>query len=125
MTLKYNLEQSTSTLVKKLNRLLISFSSNDVQQMGLQMAYTYFLMHLWDEPNQTQSQLHKKIGIEQPTAVRTLDRMERDDFITRKPSKTDRRRIEICLTQKAHDIKEPLLSYAVYLNKNLLFRFSS
>ena len=125
MTLKYNLEQSTSTLIKKLNRLLISFSINDVQKMGLQMAYTYFLMHLWDQPNQTQSQLHKKIGIEQPTAVRTLDRMERDGFITRKLSKTDRRRIDICLTQKAHDIKEPLLNYAAYLNKNLLKGFNN
>ena len=89
------------------------------------MAYTYFLMHLWDQPNQTQSQLHKKIGIEQPTAVRTLDRMERDDFITRKPSKTDRRRVEICLTKKALDIKEPLLNYAAYLNKNLLKGFNN
>ncbi len=30
-----------------------------------------------------QAEFHKQIGIEQPTAVRTLDRMERDGLIAR------------------------------------------
>jgi MarR family transcriptional regulator for hemolysin len=73
-------------------------------------------LQLWIEDGQTQSVLHKKIGIEQPTAVRTLDRMERDQFIKRERSENDRRAIKISLTKKSIILKDKMFDIATEMN---------
>lgn len=114
--MKYNLEESTSTLIKTASHLFTRLANKYLKQEGIAHAYTPFLMHLWTEDSQTQSSLHKKIGIEQPTAVRTLDRMERDGLIKRVRSETDRREIKILLTTKAHKLQKNILSIAQKIN---------
>ena len=114
--MKYNLEESTSTLVKKTSHLYIRLANRHLKKYGVPHAYTPFLLQLWEQDGQTQAVLHKKIGIEQPTAVRTLDRMERDDFIKRERSDTDRRETKIFLTQKSIDLHEKMLVLAGELN---------
>lgn len=66
---------NTSTLLKKANRLLIKKANELLKPHGITHAYTYFLMELYQQDGLTQSEMHKRIGIEQPTAVRTLDRL--------------------------------------------------
>jgi len=114
--MKYNLEESTSTLVKKTSHLYIRLANRYLKKYGVPHAYTPFLLQLWEQDGQTQAVLHKKIGIEQPTAVRTLDRMERDEFIKRERSDTDRRETKIFLTQKSIDLHEKMLVLAGELN---------
>lgn len=57
-------------------------------------------MALFEQDGLTQTALQRAIGIEQPTVVRTLDRMARDGLIERKASPTDRRAFQIYLTDK-------------------------
>ncbi|MFC3908310.1 MarR family winged helix-turn-helix transcriptional regulator [Legionella dresdenensis] len=102
-----------STLIKKASRLLIKKANELLKPYGLKDAYTYFLMALYEQDGLTQSEMHKQIGIEQPTAVRTLDRMERDGLIIRIRSATDRRAIEIRLTQKGRDCQK-IIDQCVY-----------
>ena len=96
-------------MVKKANELL--------KPHGIAHAYTYFLMELYQEDGLTQAQIHKRVGIEQPTAVRTLDRMERDGFIARSQSPLDRRAMLIKLTDKGKQCKEIIENCAGQLNK--------
>jgi len=114
--MKYNLEQSTSTLIKTASHLYIRLANKYLKEQGIAHAYTPFLMQLWYEDGQTQGSLHKKIGIEQPTAVRTLDRMERDGLIARVRSETDRREIKIVLTDKARKIQGDIIDCAKKIN---------
>lgn len=107
---------NTSTLLKKANRLLIKKANELLKPHGITHAYTYFLMELYQQDGLTQSEMHKRIGIEQPTAVRTLDRMERDGLILREPSPTDRRAVFIKLTNKGRQYKEIILGCAKELN---------
>jgi MarR family transcriptional regulator, transcriptional regulator for hemolysin len=106
-----------STQIKKASRLLIKKANELLKPHGLTDAYTYFLMTLYQQDGLTQSEMHKQIGIEQPTAVRTLDRMERDGFISRTPSPSDRRAIEIRLTEKGRTYKEIIEQCAEGLNQ--------
>lgn len=87
-------------------------------------GYTYFLMELYRCDGLTQTQLQRAIGIEQPTVVRTLDRMERDGFIVRKASATDRRVFNIYLTEKGKSCEPKVLTAARILNQSLLETFS-
>jgi len=112
-----------STLIKKASRLLIKKANELLKPYGLTDAYTYFLMALYQQDGLTQSEMHKQIGIEQPTAVRTLDRMERDGLIVRVPSTTDRRAIQIRLTEKGQSYKKIIEQCADKLNQFALNGF--
>jgi MarR family transcriptional regulator for hemolysin len=57
-------------------------------------------------PEQSQIQLAKAIGIEQPSLVRTLDQLEEKGLITRSTCSSDRRAKRIGLTAQA----EPIIS---------------
>lgn len=114
--MKYNVDESTSTLIKKASQLYIRFANLHLKEFKVPHAYTPFLLQLWTEDGQTQAVLHKKIGIEQPTAVRTLDRMERDQFIKRERCPKDRRIIKIHLTKKSKDLHGSLTRLAKSLN---------
>ena len=115
---------NTSTLLKKANRLLIKKANELLKPHGITHAYTYFLMELYQQDGLTQSEMHKRIGIEQPTAVRTLDRMERDGLILREQSPTDRRALFIKLTDKGKRYKENILGCAKELNDFALTGFT-
>jgi len=87
-------------------------------------GYTYFLMALYTQDGMTQTELQNVIGIEQPTVVRTLDRMARDELIERRQSPTDRRVFNIYLTEKGMACKNVVLSSAADLNESLLLTFN-
>lgn len=55
-------------------------------------------------PEQSQIQLAKAIGIEQPSLVRTLDQLEEKGLITRTTCASDRRAKRIKLTEEAAPI---------------------
>lgn len=57
-------------------------------------------------PEQSQIQLAKAIGIEQPSLVRTLDQLEEKGLITRSTCANDRRAKRIKLTRQAEPIIE-------------------
>ena len=115
---------NTSTLIKRANRLFLKKANMLLKPYGITHAYTFFLMELYQENGLTQSALCKRIGIEQPTAVRTLDRMERDGLIKRIQSPTDRRATLIQLTNKGLTYKKPILACAKDLNHLALIDFS-
>ncbi len=102
--MQYEHDESTVFLVKKASRLFVRLANQYLKDRGIGQAYIPFLLQLWHEDGQTQSALHRKIGIEQPVAVRTLGRMERDQLIKRVRSESDRRIIKIHLTPKAKQL---------------------
>ena len=114
---------NTSTLLKKANRLLIKKANELLKPHGITHAYTYFLMELYQQDGLTQSAMHKQIGIEQPTAVRTLDRMERDGLIVREQSPHDRRALFIKLTDKGKSYQKTIMACANALNEIALQDF--
>ena len=82
-------------------------------------------MELYQQDGLTQSAMHKQIGIEQPTAVRTLDRMERDGLIVREQSPNDRRALLIKLTDKGKSYQKIISECARVLNEVALQDFSA
>ncbi|MCL9685392.1 MarR family winged helix-turn-helix transcriptional regulator [Legionella maioricensis] len=113
-----------STLLKKTNRLLLKRANEVIKPYDINHAYTFILMELFNQDGLTQSELVQLIEVEQPTAVRTLDRMERDGFITRKPSTSDRRVVHIHLTEKAKSTQSDLVQSADRLNHQAFSGFT-
>lgn len=114
----------TSTLIKKAARLLEKKANILLKPHNIMHGYTYFLMALYNQDGMTQTELQNVIGIEQPTIVRTLDRMARDGLIERRQSPTDRRVFNIYLTESGLSCKNAVLSSAADLNESLLLTFT-
>ncbi|KTD82315.1 MarR family winged helix-turn-helix transcriptional regulator [Legionella waltersii] len=114
-----------STLLKRTNRLLVKRANEIIKPLGLNHAYTFILMELYNQDGLMQSELVQLIDVEQPTLVRTLDRMERDGLITRNPSPSDRRSMNIYLTAKAQNLQFNLDQSAKQLNKEVLKGFTN
>ncbi|MBI2784786.1 MAG: MarR family transcriptional regulator [Legionella longbeachae] len=95
------LDNHTGILIKKAARLFEQAANKDLEQLGVTYAQTTFLIRLWEKDGQSQIELAKSAGLKQPTVVRTLDRMERDELITRVRNTEDRRIFNFFLTEKA------------------------
>ncbi|GJK87619.1 hypothetical protein TUM17567_39140 [Citrobacter amalonaticus] len=66
-------------------------------------------------PDQSQIQLAKAIGIEQPSLVRTLDQLEEKGLISRQTCVSDRRAKRIKLTEKAGNDSNLLIVFYVQI----------
>lgn len=76
-------------------------------------------------PEQSQIQLAKAIGIEQPSLVRTLDQLEDKKLITRQTCASDRRAKRIKLTEEAAPIINEMESVIDSTRKEILSGMSS
>ncbi|MFO6298903.1 transcriptional regulator SlyA [Rahnella selenatireducens] len=76
-------------------------------------------------PEQSQIQLAKAIGIEQPSLVRTLDQLEEKKLITRQTCASDRRAKRIKLTEEAEAIISEMESVIDSTRKEILSGMSS
>jgi DNA-binding MarR family transcriptional regulator len=99
-------------LIKKAARLFEQVANKDLEDLGVTYAQTTFLIRLWEKDGQNQMELTKSSGLKQPTVVRILDRMERDNLISRIKNSEDRRIFNFYLTDKARDICKKLEYHA-------------
>lgn len=83
----------------------------DYRLKPLELTQTHWVtLHIIHQlpPEQSQIQLAKAIGIEQPSLVRTLDQLEEKGLIVRHTCASDRRAKRIKLTQAADVIIEKM-----------------
>lgn len=97
----FNLNEHTGVLIKKAARLFERVSNLNLESLGVTYSQTIFLVRLWERDGQTQMELTKNAGLKQPTVVGILDKMERDDLVTRVRSEQDKRCYHFFLTDKA------------------------
>ncbi len=76
-------------------------------------------------PEQSQIQLAKAIGIEQPSLVRTLDQLEEKGLISRQTCANDRRAKRIKLTEKAEPLIKEMEEVICHTRREILSGISS
>ena len=76
----------------------------------------YYLRVLWQEDGLTQKALSDQLGIMGPTTVVALRAMERDGLIERVRNPSDRRKINIYLSEKGKALEEELSPYIQDIN---------
>jgi DNA-binding MarR family transcriptional regulator len=86
-----------SLLAKSFSRAL----QERGQKLGFAPGQFPVLLELWSEEGLTQKQLLDRLDIEQATMANTLARMERDGLILRKKHPSDKRALQVFLTEKA------------------------
>lgn len=77
----------------------------------------YFLRTLWAEEGLSQRELSRRVGTTEPTTVSALRLLDRNGLIRRVRNPTDRRTINIFLTDKARALRDELMPLAVDVNE--------
>src|SRR5947208_14087046 len=92
-----------------------------LKPMGLSQAKWRTLMHLWIAPGPlTQAEIAAHLGIEEPTLVTLLHRLEDDRWVARKNSSQDRRCKTVHLAPRAQRVIEQIKTEAFQLRHELL-----
>lgn len=117
------LEHRSSSMgyqVNLLARLLAQLLARHVGQHGVAPGQFAQLLALYDEDGRTPAELSAAVGVEPGTMTKTLQRMERDALIERRPDPLDGRRTRIHLTGRARQLEPALKTIVVDLNASLL-----
>jgi DNA-binding MarR family transcriptional regulator len=114
---EYKREESLGYLVNHLGRVLARALERRLLKYEVPLGQFPLLLTLWDEENLTQSEIARRVGIEQPTVANTLQRMERDGLVKTEPDPSHRRQVLIKLTDKGRKLERPLKIEALAVNQ--------
>jgi DNA-binding MarR family transcriptional regulator len=105
-------EQSPCSLAGALARLHVQAVQARLAPHKATAAEFPVLQCLWQRDGQTQSELCRRLSVEQPTLANTLSRMVRDNLVRKTKDTNDRRQVIIKLTRRGREL-EPVLSGSV------------
>jgi DNA-binding MarR family transcriptional regulator len=114
---RFTREESLGYLVTHLGRLFSRALERRLAKHGVALGQFPLLLILWEEEGITQSEIARRLHIEQPTVADTLRRMQRDGLIETAPDPANRRRILIGLTPKGRILEGPLTNDARKVNE--------
>jgi DNA-binding MarR family transcriptional regulator len=101
-------------------RLFANALADKLRPLGLAPAQFPVLLELWQHDALTQKELVERLDLEQATVGNTLNRMERDGLITRRPHPQDGRSQMICLTARARSLETEATRCATAINARAL-----
>ena len=110
--LEYDFKESIGYSVAMANRALRKALDAELGQYGITFAQWQVLAGLALEGETSQVKLAELIGVEGPTLVRILDRMEQKGWIKRKTSSRDRRQKLISPTKKVEGVWKKMIECA-------------
>lgn len=102
------------------NRLVKEFQRNFDEKLspyGLTCAQFCVLIKLFEGDGLTQTELADRLYIENPTLVRTLDRLETSELLERRRDPKDRRVYHVYLLPKARDLRGVMEKSALEMSK--------
>ncbi len=77
----------------------------ELGKASLHVGQEMVLVHLWQQNGVTQSELADQLCVEAPTVTRMLQRMEREELVTRRADPDDARVSRVYLTAKGRAIR--------------------
>lgn len=102
-------------LIADVARLMRSSFDRRVRKLGLTRSQWLVLSRLQRYPGISQSELAEMLEVERATAGRTIDRMERRNWLVRRPDPADRRINRLYLTAEAEAVQAELARIAEQL----------
>jgi DNA-binding MarR family transcriptional regulator len=76
--------------------------------LGIHAGQDRLLQELWREDGITQRELIDRLSVEPPTVTGTVQRLEREGFLTRRPDESNRRIQRVYLTDAGRKLEGPV-----------------
>lgn len=109
--------QSVGYLMRQTHRAFLRALGARISRHGVSIGMWFFLRALWEEDGLTQRELSRRVSMMEPTTATALESMERRGLISRTRNSSDRRKINIRLTERGRRLQEVLLPYAMEVNR--------
>ena len=88
--------------ITDISRCAAQFRSEELAPLGLKACHASYLTEICAQPGISQDKLARIICIDKSNVARQAAVLEEEGFITRQPSPTDKRVMELYPTEKAH-----------------------
>jgi DNA-binding MarR family transcriptional regulator len=88
-----------------------------ISRSGVSSGMWWFLRVLWSEDGISQAELCERLGVMSATTVRAIDRLERSGLVERRPNPTDKRIVNVHLTNRGRELEASLLPEAIAVQK--------
>ena len=89
----FDLENSIGFIINRTGKALINVFDQELRKnFGITFGQWKIIITLSNNNDVlTQKEIAEKLGLESPTIIPIIDKLEKDGFVTRKPDKNDRR----------------------------------
>src|SRR5262245_34555523 len=121
---EFVVDESLGYLVNRAARLMAHELADALRPTGIGIGQWAILLFLWASDGLSQAQLSRHVAIEPPTLVRTLDRMVRDELVTRVDDPHDGRISRIYLTDRGRNLRDRLVPLAAAVNSEIGMRLT-
>jgi DNA-binding MarR family transcriptional regulator len=124
-SLQFVIEDSLGYLVNRVARLMAHDLADELRPAGVGIGQWAVLLFLWARDGMSQAELSQIVAIEPPTMVRTIDRLVRDGFVSRRSDPQDARVSRIYLTDRGWALRDDLIPKAIAVNAATLSRLTA
>src|SRR5690349_24479271 len=107
---KYDFQESIGFIVNKTAKAFVKALDSELREkVGVTMGQWKVLVMLVDEDGLTQKDIAERLGLEGPTLIPIIDKMEKVGLLIRKVDTDDRRNNRIYRTEKADALWDKML----------------
>ncbi|MDP6568588.1 MAG: MarR family transcriptional regulator [Candidatus Marinimicrobia bacterium] len=115
-----SLEESTGFLVVRTARTMKKALDAKLSEYGLTTSQLTVLNALAKEDGLSLSVVGKRVYLDKPAITGLADRLEKDNFVERRRTSTDRRVIQLFLTNKGSNLLQELDEIATKVDQQLV-----
>ena len=99
--------------MRTTHRLIQKLLGLRLEEYGINIGMWYFLRALWLEDGLTQRELSDRTGTQEPSTLSALVQMEKRGLIRRQRNTTDKRKINVFLTEEGRALQAVLMPVAL------------
>src|ERR687889_2348147 len=116
---KFDFENSIGFVINRTGKVLIhAFDQELRKNVGITFSQWKIIITLVNNDDSlTQKEIADKLGLEGPTLIPIIDKLEKDGFVIRKVDNNDRRNNRIFLTEKTISSLDSIINYALKIKE--------
>ena len=133
---KYDFQNSIGFIVNKTAKAFVKALDSELREkVGVTVGQWKVMVMLVNQDGLSQKEIAERLGLEGPTLIPIIDKMEKDELVVRKIDPYDRRNNRIYRTEKANELWNEMVKCAtkirqvslkdipeenIYITKNVL-----
>ncbi len=116
---KFDFENSIGFIINRTAKVLIhAFDQELRNKFGITFGQWKIIIILANnDDGLSQKEIADKLGLEGPTIIPIIDKLEKDGFVNRMVDKNDRRNNQIFLTEKTISLLDSTINYALKIKE--------
>jgi MarR family transcriptional regulator for hemolysin len=116
---KFDFENSIGFIINRTAKALIHvFDQKLRKEFGITFSQWKIIITLVNnDDGLSQKEIAEKLGLEGPTLIPIIDKLEKDGFVIRKVDNNDRRNNRIFLTEKTISSLDSIINYALKIKE--------